>query len=119
MLSVKTNPVGIDVYIQKLQTKIHNLLISADYWNIADQSKYAAYGRAYRNKSKDGYIAEVFTEGGEYKEVYWDDTLTAISFFGLSDKQDDGPGNNQVDVHFVMMANLDTLGLEDKDGKCH
>lgn len=121
MLSVKTNPVGIDYYIQRLQKKLHTLLISVDYWNLADATKYESYGRVYRNKTDNGYTAEVYlgsaTSGGkEYKEVYWNDTLTAISFFGISGSDVSGEGNNEVDVHFVMFANLSTLALTDKDG---
>jgi hypothetical protein len=58
-------------------------------WNLdtedeTQNSKYQCYGRAYRNKTDDGYIAEVYTGSKEYREVYWDDSLNAISFFGTN-----------------------------------
>jgi hypothetical protein len=115
MLSVKTNPVGIDWHIQQLQTKLHNMLIGVDHWNLADATRYEAYGRCDRNKTDDGYIAEVYTTGNDYKEVYWNDDLTAISFFGLSNNVKAGI-NNEADVHLVMFANLKKLALKDRAG---
>lgn len=102
MLLIKTNPVGIDFYIQKLQTYLHTRLLAK--WGI-DTATYQCYGRAYRNKKDNGYIAEVFTGGTEYKEVYWDDTMNAISFFGLSNniKQ---PVGSSADVHLVFFVNI-------------
>jgi len=115
MLSIKTNPVGIDLYIQRLQTKLYNLLIDADHLNLTDATKYEAYGRCNRNKTDDGYIAEVFTSGKEYKEVYWNDTLKVLSFFGLNNVIKRGV-NAEAEVHFVMFADLSKLALKDKDG---
>jgi len=116
MLNVKTNPVGIDYHIQQLQTKLHTVLINADHWDLADTTKYEAYGRCNRNKTDDGYIAEVFqSSGNEYKEIFWNDTLTALSFFGISNNIKRGV-NNEADVHFIMFANLNTLALVDRDG---
>lgn len=115
MLIVKTNPVGIDLYIQRLQTKLHNALIDAAHWNLSDPSKYECYGRCNRNKTKDGYIAEVYTGGNDYKEVYWNDALTAISFFGISNQVKRTVGA-EADVHLVMFADLNKLALKDKDG---
>lgn len=101
MLFVKVKPVEIDIPIQKAQTRAYNNLVVAWGGTI----KYNAHGRCYRNKTESGYIAEVFTGGEEYKEVYMDDTLDAISFFGLSDKitSDD---LSTVNVHWVFFVNL-------------
>ena len=115
MLITRTNPVGIDFHIQKLQTKLHTVLINADHWNLADTTKYKAYGRCYRNKNDKGYIAENYESANEYKEVYWDDTLTAISFFGISNNIVRTIGS-EADIHFVMFANLTTLALKDRTG---
>jgi hypothetical protein len=114
MLITKTNPAGIDFYVQQLQTKLHTILIDADHWNLADATKYECYGRCYRNKTKDGYIAEVYTSANDYKEVYWNDTLTVLSFFGMSNNIQKGV-QNQADVHLVLFADLSKLALKDKD----
>lgn len=113
MLIVKTNPKGIDWHIQKLQTQLHNQMV--DRWALQDASKYECYGRCYRNKNDNGYVAEVFSGGNEYKEVYWNDVLTAISFFGAGSTVRVGI-KNEAQVHFIMFADLQKLGLKDKDG---
>ena len=109
MLVTKTNPVGIDVMIQQLQTKLHTDLCRT--WGLTSDeqtAKYYCYGRAYRNATDDGYIAEVYTGNGEYKEVYWDDTLYAISFFGLDSTIDRTVGN-KAGVHLVYFVNTAKL----------
>lgn len=113
MLITKTNPVGLDINIQQLQVKLHRELIAK--WALADDTQFECYGRCYRNKTDTGYIAEVYQTGGEYKEVFWNDTLTALSFFGISgsishDKM------SHADVHLVFFANLSKLALKDKAG---
>lgn len=105
MLTVKTNPVGIDFYIQKLQTYLHTQLLNK--WGI-DTSIYQCYGRAYRNKKDTGYIAEIFAGSNEYKEAYWNDAMAAISFFGISNNIKQGVGS-EADVHLVFFVNIKTL----------
>jgi len=102
MLIQKTNPVGIDVQLQKFQSLIHTRLTAA--WNVTDE--YECYARASRNKTDDGYIAEVLTSGISYKEVYWNEALAAISFFGSSTRSAHELGNLQTDVHLVFFVNL-------------
>jgi hypothetical protein len=111
MLITKTNPVGIDVAIQNLQTHLHKKLMPA--WNLdpnnADQNKlYESYGRVYRNKAETSHIAEVYIGNDEYKEVYWNNSLHAISFFGTGAKSTFDI-SNKVDVHLVFFVNLRKL----------
>jgi hypothetical protein len=111
MLITKTNPVGIDVAIQNLQTHLHKQLVTK--WGLTgnDDPAYECYGRAYRNKMDSGYIAEVYTGGVggvEYKEVYWNDELTAISFFGTGSKTTFDI-KNKADVHLVFFVNVKKL----------
>ncbi len=115
MLITRTAPLGIDWYIQQLQTKIHNTLIGATKWNLADPDAYKAYGRCYRNKTADGYVAQNYEASGEYREVYFDDTLTAISFFGVSGTIQAGI-MNEADVHLVFFVNLNKLALKNSTG---
>lgn len=112
MLITKTDPVGIDALIQKFQTKLHTDLYAR--WSIADyegdgEPRYHCYGRAYRNAavSDSGFIAEVFT-GTDYKEVFWDDRLYAISFFGIGSEITKAVGNS-ADVHLVFFVNTKKL----------
>jgi len=105
MLNLKDTPVGIDWHIQKAQQKLHTYLTAK--WAIADKD-YECYGRAYRNKEKSGYIAEVYDANGEYKEVYWDDKLKAISFFGVGENIAYST-QSTANVHLVFFVNLKKL----------
>lgn len=115
MLILKNNPVGIDIPINKAQKQLHKYLLSA--WGLSDkEGSYLCYGRAYRNQYDRGYVAEVYKGADEYEEVYWNDTLTAISFFGISS----GEVNNvlhKVDVHLVFFVDLNKLALKDRMGQ--
>ena len=103
MLITKSNPVGIDVSIQKFQSMLHSKLTDPDRWNNA--STYRCYGRCYRNKKDKSHIAENYEGQKEYKEVYWDDSLSAISFFGIS-----SPVTHEVtekaNVHLIFFVDL-------------
>jgi hypothetical protein len=111
MVITKTSPQGLDWYIQALQISLHNQLMALwelDVNDATQNSLYQSYGRAYRNKTEDGYIAEVYTGSNEYKEVYWDDKLHCISFFGLSNNIRQNVLST-ADVHLVFFANLAKL----------
>lgn len=102
MLRQRTAPIGMDYHIQQLQNKLHAELLTI--WGI-DTALYECYDRCYRNKKDEGYTAEFFEGGKNYKEVYWDDKLAAVSFFGQS-----GEITRDVksiaDVHLVFFVNL-------------
>lgn len=111
MLNVKEDPVGIDVYIRKFQEKLYSSLMET--WglnpeNADDEKRYQCYGRCYRNKKSNGYVAEVFESGKDYKEVYWNDTLSAISFFGISDSIEHNVAE-KANVHLVFFVDLKKL----------
>lgn len=120
MLNLKTNPTSIDYDIQNVQTALHAALMTA--WSFdplvaADNAKYQCYGRCYKNRKNNGSIAEVFigdstTGANDYKEVYWNDELSAISFFGISDKVDIA-NENKTEVHLVFFVDLEKLALKD------
>lgn len=113
MLITKTNPVGIDALIQQLQTKLHDSLcetwgLSGDCEVESQSNLYYAYGRAYRNSTDNGYVAEVYDANGDYKEVYWDDKLYALSFFGIA-SQTERTAGNKAEVHLVYFVNTKAL----------
>jgi len=78
----KDNVTGVDIPIKRLQDVLYPALIKK--WNLTDSS-FNMYSRAYRNQTKDGYTPEIYTGNNEYKEVYFDDSLSASAFFGLGD----------------------------------
>ena len=107
MLLTKTNPVGIDIPVQRFQTFLHSRLVDA--WGLADDSVFRCYGRCYRNQTQDGYIAENYEGEKEYKEVYFDDTLHAVSFFGITPVEQFEIGVQATDVHLIVFADLAKL----------
>jgi hypothetical protein len=103
MLILHPNPTGIDAAISKIQNALHGHL--APIWG----SSYKCYGRCYRNRNDNGYIAENYEGEGEYKEVYLDDSLPAISFFGQSSDIRKEGIMNVVDFHLAVFVNLDRV----------
>ena len=101
MLVLRTTPVGIDKAIQELQVKLHDAL-AASWGNI----KF--YGRCYRNRKDNGFVAEVYLGNKEYKEVYYDDAYSATCFFGISDSIEIADVN-RANVHLVFFVNLDLI----------
>jgi hypothetical protein len=109
MLITKTNPIGLDNAIQKLQTHLHTQLMSKWGLDVNDATQnalYQCYGRCYRNKRDSGYVAEIFVGGKDYKDAYWNDNLNAISFFGDSGKVEYDKGMGKANVHLVFFVNL-------------
>lgn len=113
MLIQKTGPVGIDLMIQKFQEAMHAELMPK--WNldptVALQNKlYECNCRCNRNRTKTGYIAETLIPGSakDYKEVYWKDTLNAVSFFGISGTENYKVGE-VTPVHLVFFVDLKKL----------
>lgn len=106
MLIAIDKPVGIDAAIVKLQTKLESSLMTT--WNLSDPSQYMCYGRCSKNRTTDGgYAAEVFDPTtGDYKDVYFDDTISAISFFSSADKVVIDKGQGKVAVGLIYFVDL-------------
>lgn len=84
MLVLKSEAIGVDFIIDKMQKVLHSKLNTFfTDWN--------SYHRSYKNpKNVDGrnvIIPEVYTEAGEYKECYFDDIVAMSSFFIVSDSR--------------------------------
>lgn len=105
MLITVANPVGIDAIIKKAQTHLHNKLVVL--WGI-EPEQYRAYGRCHRNRKGDGYVAEWYEGNNEYRDVYFDDRLAAVSFFGTGAREDRENGF-RINVHLVFFVNLEAL----------
>lgn len=110
MLIQKPNPTGIDAPINQLQELLYDRLLKV--WNKGRNSQdliqWNSYARCYRNRAEDGYVAELYDGGNQYKEVYWDDSLDVVSFFGQSvDIASDMQLRNQ--IHLVFFANITRL----------
>lgn len=72
---IKTNPVGLDVAIQELQTGLYSYLTTK--W----QGAFQGFGRVYRNaKDNETPVPEWFN-GVDYTPVYYDDRYAVNMFF--------------------------------------
>ena len=112
MLIAKSNPVGIDVAIGKFQSMLHTALMGKwglDTEDPAQNALYECYGRVYRNKTANGYVAEAYTGNGEYKSVSWNDGLHALSFFGVGTEESKEAIGVKSQVHLVFFVNLAKL----------
>ena len=74
---LKISPAGIDKLIQSLQEYLYSKLLAK--WGLVD-ADYNCHGRAYRNQTTDGYVPESFNASGDYSELFFDDSLKALSF---------------------------------------
>ena len=103
MLIQKINPTGLDIPVQRFQSLIHTKLLAV--WGI-DSSQYKSYGVAIRNPTADGYTAENYEGLQGYKEVYYDDSLSAISFFGRTGQIRMDTGSMMQQIHLVFFVDL-------------
>lgn len=108
MIELKPIPSGVDISIQKLQSDIYTRLSKAWPADIVWES----YGRVYRNREGNEYTAERFmpeaTDGRDYADVYWKDSVDVVSFFGVSTTTS-RKTRHQADVHMIVFCNLRTL----------
>lgn len=110
MLIQKPNPTAIDLCIQRVQQVMYERLVAL--WNL-DDNAWTCYERAYKNQQGTYYAPEVFVPGaggpGEYKEVFWDDSLTVLSFFAVGDQEIISRDVNTAKVSLILMLDLDRL----------
>ena len=100
MLLLRENPKGLDVLIQKLQTKLYSYFKS---------ESIKGYGRVYLNEKNGREVPQYYAENGEYKDVLFDDRLTGSFFFledGLTKKSS---SRLTTPVSLIILLNLDDL----------
>lgn len=95
MNSVKSNPKGVDWYIQKLQNKVYEQLISK--WQL-NEDLYLSYGRCYKTETDDGVVPKAYIGNGEYKDVFFDDTVAIVSFFDTNEEYEAAQKTASVEV---------------------
>jgi len=101
----KTNPLGIDVIIDKMQVYFDKkLLLTFPDWENNH--------RAYKNPLKNGLIPEVYTANGEYREVFFNDNFVMTSFFLVGDERSYRDGLSTVKISLIVQTNL-SLALQD------
>ena len=103
----KTNPVGVDKPIQAFQQVLYTILKKT--WGITTDTVWDCYGRAYKNQTADGNTPEVYKGNNEYKDAYFDDALTALSFFSVGDTVKYQKSSAVATVSLVMMVNVSKI----------
>lgn len=104
MIVAKTNPVGIDILVNDLQSHLENKLAFSNWENNH---------RAYINpkiNGQTGFIAEVYTSNGEYRECFYNDYFNATSFFISSDNAQFEQGNRITqELSWILQCDLKKL----------
>lgn len=93
--------------INELNSLVFNHLATDSQW-----FDYSAYHRAYKNPTTEGIIAEVFNKDDEdYKEVFFDDTLSASSFFVIDDNMATLDSGRLIEttVSMIFQVNLEKI----------
>lgn len=102
MLYLKDKPKGIDKVINDLNVTLYNSLVDSDWF------EYNAYHRAYKNETNEGIIAEVYDKDDkDYKEVFFNDNLSASSFFLIEDSIPSIDGGNMFDTTISVIMQCD------------
>lgn len=100
-------PIGLDKTIQRLQTKIYDLLTVRWSGNVE------VYGRAYKNQKKDtGFVLEWWNAAKEdYEDVYFNDSSSDAVIFFIDSRTDVSEDRNAflADVKLVVMCNLEKI----------
>ena len=102
----KTNPVGIDAQVDRIQKTIYTYLT-----NIAGWLNYESYPRAYKNEKDGGSIPEIYTGKNEYKECFLNDKYKVTSFFLSGDEKnfDNDGGQLTQELSIVFQADINKL----------
>lgn len=103
----KTNPKGVDKPIQAFQQVLYTAM--KKIWSINNDTDWDCYGRAYKNQTSDGLTPEVYKGNGEYKDVYWDDSLKVLSFFNVGESIKFQNLSATAPVGLIMMVRVDAL----------
>lgn len=109
-----TNPTGINKAIDLLQVWLQGQLFAL--WGIDPLAEpagneYRFYPKVYRNVDPGGkgFIAELYTGENNYEEVFWNDQLKGLTWFGQGPRVETVGQIQTVDIHLVTFANLKTL----------
>ncbi|MFC5046900.1 hypothetical protein ACFSTE_15790 [Aquimarina hainanensis] len=98
MNHVKDNPVGVDVLIQELQTKLYERL---SFENIE------GFGRVYLDERHDSIVPVHYAGNGEHTEVLIDDRYTLRYFFVENETTESQMTMSATEVDIIFLVNLE------------
>ena len=104
MNCIKTDTLGVDTPIKRIQTLLHDVL--SVEWNL---SKLDVYGRVYNNKRNNNIIPEYYLGNKEYKEVLLNDNREGIIFFNIGDSHVLEGNEFTVDCEIIFSLDLEAI----------
>lgn len=115
MLIQRTDVTGLDVMIQAYQSKLHTNICAEWGLDVNSATDWLCYDRCYRNQYKTGFVPEIYSGNGNYKEVLLDDKTKVLSFFGIGDTLTQELDEISVNVHLLFFVNLEKVFAQRKD----
>lgn len=106
MIYLKDKPIGVDAVIQQYQQYLQDNLL--DRWGMSTDT-YVNYGRCYRNQKGNDYVPEMYTGQKEYQDLYFDDTLFTVSFFGCEEKSFPDGYQHLALTHIIFLVDLSKI----------
>lgn len=108
MLTAIDNPKGINLPVSKLQGFLYSSLLKK--WALTEDD-YNCYPLAYKNRTSNGYAAEVFHGNGtkDYDDAYLDDRVAVSSFFVQGDKVEYKAGYGTTTVALIFFVDLEKV----------
>lgn len=101
-LVTKTNPIGADKVVDRLQKRLYDGLSWASY---------ESYSLAYKNADNDQLLPEIYIGGNDYQSVLFNDNFNATSFFLMDDSIEISEGLSKVKLMIFFQVKLDKLYL--------
>lgn len=100
MNHLKTDPVGIDRVIDRIQKAIYAPLLAS--WETLD-----VYGRVYKNQKKKGVQLEVYNSNGDYDKILFSEGNKV--FFVQGDSPKSRIGTMENDLWVISILDLDKV----------
>lgn len=100
MNHLKTNPVGIDKVIDRIQKSIYAPLVTS--WTAVD-----IYGRVYPNHKRKGIELEVYNSNGNYDPILFNEGNKV--FFVSGREPENNAGGLENDLWAIATVNLDKV----------
>jgi len=104
---LKTDPVGLDVFLNSMQISLFNFLTTDDI--KVPWTKYESFHRAYKNPKNGLMIPEIYTADGEYKDILFNDEFNVTSFFLADDTRTDDLEIITQRISIIFQGKLDKL----------
>ena len=108
-IHLKTNPVGIDKVIDRIQKLVHDPI-------VADWGETDVYGRVYKVQKKDKVELQRYVGNNEYKPMLTSEGNKV--FFIQGDSPDVNLGNANNDLWMVSIMKIDST-TEREDEEAH